>query len=242
MRGCNFRNHLPINVPKCYGRKMLFSDKNFSKSSKLYYLQLGFYLSSTDIAENVKTLIQDWHNPNQNCITVKVSRRTQKVAFYLAFERSGLAIVSTDLGHIFGSNVGNEFGVMLRGKGLHKTEFAYDIARLQCLMIYKDLIEYSIVGNTKVLLLRSFHFISKLKAGDIIILDSTRTIRHLATCNFRALVKISFHSIHINLRDTSGKKYFLCLSVSLVLFWCLEKTPTFISNLRNVTRWLLQVK
>ena len=147
-----------------------------------------------------------------------MSRRTQKVAFYLAFERSGLAIVSTDLGHIFGSNFGIEFGVMLRGKGPHKTEFAYDIVRLQCLMIYKDLIEYSIVGNTKALLLRSFPFISKLKAVDIIILDSTRTIRHLATCNFRALVKNSFQSIHINLRDTSGKKYLLCLSVSLVLF------------------------
>ena len=34
-----------------------------------------------------------------------------------------------DLGHIFGSNVGNVFGVMMRGKGPHKPELAYDIVR-----------------------------------------------------------------------------------------------------------------
>ena len=30
--------------------------------------------------------------------------------------------------------------------------------------------------------------------------------------------------------------------VSFVLFWCFEKHPTFISNLKDVTRWLLQDK
>ena len=46
----------------------------------------------------------------------------------LANETSGLAFCSTDLGHIFGNNVGNEFGVLMIGKGLmnpnlHKTLF-----------------------------------------------------------------------------------------------------------------------
>ena len=72
------------------------------------------------------------------------------------------------LGHMFGSNVGNKFGVMLRGKGPHNTKLAYDIVRTQSLMIYTDLIKYNIVGDTKPLLLRCFPFISKLKSGDII--------------------------------------------------------------------------
>ena len=38
------------------------------------------------------------------------------------------------------------------------------------------------------------------------------------------------------------RKYPLHLSVSLVLFWCSEKPPTFNSNLRDVKRWLLQDK
>ena len=92
-----------------------------------------------------------------------MSRKTQKVEIYLANEGSGLAFFSTDLGHIFGSNVGNEFGVMLRGKGPLKPDFAYDIVGIHSLL-YTDLIEYNIFGDTKASSLRSFHF----KAGDII--------------------------------------------------------------------------
>ena len=57
---------------------------------------------------------------------------------------------------------------MLRGKGPHTPKIAYDIVRIQSLIIYTELIEYIIVGDMKAPLLRSFPFISKLKAGDII--------------------------------------------------------------------------
>ena len=77
---------------------------------------------------------------------------------YLADEGSGLAFFSTDLGRIFGSNVGYEFGVMLRGKGPHKPEFPHDIVRIHSLMIYTDLIEYNTVRDTKTPLLRCFPF------------------------------------------------------------------------------------
>ena len=89
----------------------------------------------------METLIQERHNHSESCVTVKVSRRKQKSEIYLANKGSGLAFFSTNLGHIFGSNVGNEFGVMLRKKGPHKPEFAYDIVSIQSLMIYTDLIE-----------------------------------------------------------------------------------------------------
>ena len=88
-----------------------------------------------------------------------MSLRTQKVESYLANEVSGLAFFSTHLGDIFGSNVGNGFGVMLRGKGPHKPEFANDIVRVDSLMIYTDLVEYDIVGNAKASLFRCFSFI-----------------------------------------------------------------------------------
>ena len=100
----------------------MFFDKKLSKSSDFYNLEPGLYLSITDIVEAMNTLIQERHDHSENCVTVRVSRRTQKVEIYLADEGSGLAFFSTDLGHIFGSNVGNEFGVMLRGKGPHKPQ------------------------------------------------------------------------------------------------------------------------
>ena len=88
----------------------------------------------------MNTLIQERHNHSEDCVTVKVSRGTQKVEIYLANEGSGLAFFSTDLGHSIGSKVGNEFGVMLRGKGPHKPEFCYDIVPIHPLKIYTNLI------------------------------------------------------------------------------------------------------
>ena len=206
MGGCNFRNILPINVPKCYGGEIFF-DKKLSNSSGIFYLERGLYPSITDIVEAMNILIQKRHNHSEICIKVKVSRRTQKVEIYLANEGSGLAFFSTDLGHIFGSNFGNDFGVKLRGKGPHKPDFAYEIVRIHSLMIYTDLIECNNVSDTKNPLLGCFCFISKLKSnGDIITTAQYMNYQTFSNLQFRPLLKDSFHSIHIGLRDTSGKK------------------------------------
>ena len=151
-------------------------------------------------------LIQNTNNHNETCITVKVSRRTQKVEIVLANDTSGIAFCSTDLGHIFGNNVGNQFGVLMKGKGPHEPQFAYDIVRIHSLMIYSDLLEYSIVGDTKAPLLRCFPFISKLKGGDIMTTGQYMNYQTFSNLQFRPLLKNSFHSIHIDLRDTSGEK------------------------------------
>ena len=137
---------------------IMFFDKKFSKSSELHYLEPGLYPSITDIDEAMNNLIQERHNHSENCIKVKVSQKTQKFEICLAIEASGLAFFSTHLGHIFRSNVGKEFGIMLSGKGPHKPEFAYDIVRMHSLKIYTDLIEYEIVGDTKAPLLHCLPF------------------------------------------------------------------------------------
>ena len=109
-----------ISYPSMYQNvtegKFMFFAKKLSKSSEFYYLEAGLYSSITDIVDAMNILIQERHNHSENCIKVKVSRKTQKVEIYLANEASGIAFFSTDLGHIFGSIVGNEFGVMLSRK------------------------------------------------------------------------------------------------------------------------------
>ena len=102
--------------------KFMFSDKKLSKSSEFYYLEPGLYPFITDIVEAMNILFQERHNHSGNCIKVKVSRRTLKIEIYHANEGSGLAFFSTDLGHIFGSNIANGFRVILRGKGPHKPD------------------------------------------------------------------------------------------------------------------------
>ena len=152
-----------ISYPSMYQNitegKFRFFDKKISKLTSTYSIEPGLFTSITDIVEAMNRLIQERNNHNEICITVKVSRRTQKVVIMLANDTSGLAFCSTDLGHIFGNNVGNEFGMLMIGKGPHEPDFAYDIVRIHSLMTCSDLVEYNIDGNTKTPLLRSFSFI-----------------------------------------------------------------------------------
>ena len=97
----------------------------------------------------MNTLIQDRNNHNETCITVKVSHRTQKVLIMLANYTSGLAFSSTDLDHSFGNNMANQFGVLIKGRGPHEPDFAYNVVRIHSLMFYSDIVEYNIVGDTK---------------------------------------------------------------------------------------------
>ena len=219
--------------------KFKFFDEKVSKSTSTYSIESGLYTSITDIVEAMNTLIQERNNHNEK---VKVSRRTQKVVIMLANDSSGLAFCSTDLGHIFGNNVGNEFGVLMIGKGPHEPEFASDIFPIHSLMIYSNLVEYSNVGDTKAPLLRCFPFISKLKGGNIITTGQYMNYQTFSNLQFRPLLKKSFTVFTLTWETRAMKKYALYLLASLVLLWCSEKPPTFNSNLKDVTRWLLQEK
>ena len=137
---------------------------------------------------------------------MKVSHRTQRVVNQLANDTSDLAFCSTHLGNVFGNILGIEFDVLMIGKGPHEPESAYDIVRIHWLMIYSDLVEYSLVGDTKAPLLRCFPFISKLKGGDILTTGKYMNNQTFSHLHFRPLLKISFHGKHIDLRNNSGEK------------------------------------
>ena len=183
----------------------MFYDEKLFKTTEAYYLESGLYSSITDIVEAMNTLIQERNNHKDTCITIKVSRVTQKVKVYLPNEEWSLAIFSTDLGHIFG-DVRNDSGRLVRGKEPHEPTFACDIVRINSLMIYTDIVEYNIVGDTKALLLRCFPFISNFKSGDIITTGQYMNYQTFSYLQFRRLLKNSIHSIHFDLRDTFGEK------------------------------------
>ena len=141
----------------------------------------------------MNTLNQQRHNHTETSPTVKVSPRTQKVEIHVAMEGSGLELFITDLGNIFRCNVGKEFGVLLRRKGPHQPEFAYDIVFL--LVIYTDQIGHNIhkiVGDTKAPLLHCFSFISQLKAGNVIITGQYMKYQTFSKLQFIPMLKNSF--------------------------------------------------
>ena len=99
-----------------------------------------------------------------NGIYVSVEKITQKNAIHLPEDQSVFIIQSADLNQIFGCDLEqNQTGVIMKGKGPHYPQYSYDIIRIHSLMIYSDIIEYNIKGDTKTPLLRSILFISKVK-------------------------------------------------------------------------------
>ena len=84
-------------------------------------MEPGLYSSVPDLVEAKNLLMQERNNHNQNCNTVRVSRHTQKIEFSLISDDSGLVIFKTDLGNIFGGNVGDDKGILMRGKGPHES-------------------------------------------------------------------------------------------------------------------------
>ena len=74
-----------------------FFDEKLSKYTSTHNLEPGLYTSITDIVEAMNTLIQERNTHNETCITVEVSRRSQKVVIILGNDSSGLVFSSTDL-------------------------------------------------------------------------------------------------------------------------------------------------
>ena len=142
--------------------------------------------------------------------------KKRRLETYLANERFGVTLIIMDLGHILRSIIHKKFGLMLRGKGLHKPEFAYDIVRIHSLWIHTDLTEFTSIVDRKAPLLRYIDFKSPPKAGVYITTGQFMNYHTFSNLNSDRC-SIFFVCIHIDLKDTSGKKNPLYRSVSLVL-------------------------
>ena len=198
-----------ISYPSMYQNitvgKFIYAHKEYEKGETLY-LEPGLYSSITDIVEAMNNCLQNKWSLLRTFIKVQVVRSTQKIELTLENETSNLVLLSPDLVHIFGISTGNESGLWMRGKGPHKPPLEYDIVRIHSLMIYSDIVEYSMVGDSKAPLLRSFPYISKVKSGDILTTGQYMNYQTFNNLQFRRLLKSSFQSIHIDVRDTSGEK------------------------------------
>ena len=56
----------------------MFFDDKLSKTTEAYYLEHGLFFSLTNIVKAMNTLIHQRNNHRDACITIEVSRVTQK--------------------------------------------------------------------------------------------------------------------------------------------------------------------
>ena len=116
------------------------------------------------------------------------------------------------------------------GKGSHEPTFANDIVRIHSLVISTDIVQYNFVADTKALSFRCFSFISKLKSGDLITTGQYMNYQTFTNNQFRGLSKNFFHSIHIDLRDTSREKIpFVSVGINrlFLMFWKVFDIPLY---------------
>ena len=140
-----------------------------TEPSDYYTLDPFLYPSISDIVNEMNRKIQEREKYEKTSIKLHVNKITQRISLSLPNQNSLLVIFSADLCHVFGCEEA-VYGmvVFMSGAGPHFPKFPYDIVRIHTLMIYSDIFECNIVGDTKAALLRCIPFISKVKNGDII--------------------------------------------------------------------------
>ena len=132
----------------------IFKLVRFSKSETMF---LPFCYK---FVKALNTLFLERHNGTKVSMAVKMSRRTQDVEIHLTKKTIGSGFVWYGQSCILGSKVDDGFGVMWGRYGLQEPKYAYDIVRKRSLMIYTELIECIIVGDTKAPLLHCSRVIS----------------------------------------------------------------------------------
>ena len=146
-------------------------------------------------------------NYEKTPIRLHVNKITQRISLSPPNEKSFLVIFSADLCNVFGCEEAvYGMGVFMSGSGPHFPKFPFDIVRIHTLMIYSDIVVYNIVGDTKAALLRCFPFISKVKNDDIISTGQYMNYQKFPNLQFKKILKNSFHSINLELRDSYGEK------------------------------------
>lgn len=165
------------------------------------YIPPGMYKSLHEVLQIMVEIITKNQNVPGDPVVFDLDKHSQKVIIRLPSPESILVIQSMDLAHI----LGYRSGVMLYGNTPHNSEYAFDILRIHSILVYSDIIEYNIIGDTKAPLLRCFPLMSKLKGGELISPNQYMNYRSFDQLQFKKLLKNSFHSVQIELRDATGQ-------------------------------------
>ena len=72
-------------------------------------------------------------------------------------------------------------------------------------MVYTDVVEYNIIGDTRAPLLRCFPYMKKLGPGHQISSPTYVHYQSFERPQYRKLLKNNFHSIQVELRDAIGQ-------------------------------------
>ena len=164
-------------------------------------IEPGLYQSTDQILialnENLK---KNWKGNKKNFnLNWSVNQVSRKIDFELPHKDSLLVLGSPDLSAILGFPVN-----YCLDNTVTKSVFPTDILRFHSIMVYTDIIEYSVIGDTKAPILRGFPFEQRLSHDRISVTKVLNNSR-FDNLQYRRLLKNSIHSIRIELRSQTGE-------------------------------------
>ena len=162
-----------------------------------FKIPAGFYPSIHDVVKVISDEIDDFNNAN---VYFNVNDLNGKLLFFWESKDSRLNLASPDVAHIMGYS--NPCVIPPSQK---ESNLPVDIQRIHTIMIYTDIIEHGIIGNAKAPILRCFPFMPRIRNGDLEF-SHNMNYRAFEQLQFRRVLKNSFHSIKIELRDSTGEK------------------------------------
>ena len=150
---------------------------------------------------------------------------------------------SSDLKHIFGFDLEhNQTWVIMKGKGPPYSQYSYDLIRIHSLMICSDIKEYNIIDDTKTPSLRCNPSISKVKEEDKISTGQFMNYQSFTNFYFIKLLKNSFHSINLELRDSTGEKVpFVSVGITRVVFLFRNFLKIFFFDLKIIRNFCSKI-
>ena len=159
----------------------------------------GMYLSLDEIFQSMNDALR-LRNRQSVELKWKVDSITRHCEIELASDKSQLVFASQDLCSILGFSQ----SVWFSSKGPHRSEFPIDILRFHSVMVYTDIVEFSINGDTKAPILRCFPFNNKIQRDSISVTKYSNYVS-FDNLQFRRLLKNSIHSIKVELRSPTGE-------------------------------------
>ena len=154
-----------------------------------------FFAMSEVVSNSIKS-----DDSTENQIRWETDPRSGKVKITLPHRDAVLSFPRNDLASILGFHQNK----ILQGPEVHESQFPTDILRIHTVMVYTDIVEYSIVGDTKAPLLRSFPFTQRV-SHDAVSVTKYMSCTSFDKLQFHKLLKNSIHSIKIELRSQIGE-------------------------------------
>ena len=195
-----------ISYPALYNNindgKFTFVYKRVVSGNKLwdhetFNLPPGMYNSVDKIIQTIDEASRKVRPKNNMTMQASVMDSSGLVELTLE-KHQAFVIQSEDLSSVLGIPI--NLPVPFGHPTTHIGKFPVDFTRIHSVMVYTDIVEHDIVGDTKAPLLRSFPFSHKTDSS-----HSSMSCTTFDRLQFRRLSRHSFHSIRIELRTPTGE-------------------------------------